>query len=97
MADGRIAASDVVFTCARFWLLDGRLRECDPDARVWASLDDGELQLVRIEKPGVVCDNADSAIMIGPEWVWSLTATDYPIVRALVNKALAHLSESKPD
>jgi hypothetical protein len=88
VADGRIEASAVRFTCALFWIIDAR-----DGSRFYAHTNGvGELELLPIEEPGLTGDNARTAIVVSPTKSLPMIATDYPKVRALANKAFKHLS-----
>jgi len=57
---GTFDADDVAFTSALFWLIEKR-----DGQRLWASMNGGtELELWPIKTPGLVADNANSAIVI---------------------------------
>jgi hypothetical protein len=81
---GRIEVSAVRFTSPWFWLVDG--------GKVWAHMQGDELELSQIEEPGLTSDNTKAVIIINPATALPPTATDYPRVRALTNKALKHLN-----
>jgi hypothetical protein len=93
VADGRIEASAVRFTCALFWIINAR-----DGSRFYARTNGiDELEMLPIEEPGLTGDNANNVIVVNPTKTLPMTATDYPKVRALVNKAKKHvLTTPKP-
>jgi hypothetical protein len=80
---GKFDADAVAFTSALFWLIETR-----DGQRLWASMNGGtELELWRIKTPGLVADNANSAIVINETKTLDLPQCDYERYRSLVSRA----------
>jgi hypothetical protein len=79
---GKVEAERVRFISGRFWVI-----ERQNSAPFYGHLDDhGELELLRIEAPGLVAEKDATNIRVNPGTVLRLAETDFMIVRPLVNK-----------